>query len=46
MPRNFGVRQSASEFWNDGEPERDPKWPYWVIGAATLLLVGIGIFIA
>lgn len=46
MPRNFGVRQSASDFWNEGEPEHDARWPFYVAGAAVLLLVGIGIFIA
>lgn len=46
MPRNFGVRQSSNEFWNEGGPEPEVRWPFYVIGAAVLMIVGIGIFIA
>lgn len=50
MPRHFGVRarDEFDRFWNEpgNDNDRDATWPFWVIGAAVLLIVGIGIFIA
>jgi hypothetical protein len=46
MRRNFGIRQGANDYWNEGGSAREPRWPFYVIGAAVLLIIGIGIFIA
>jgi hypothetical protein len=47
-PRNFGLRRNDAwrSFWDEPQDERDPTWPFWVIGAVVAMLVGIGIFIA
>ena len=50
MPRNFLVRarQDADRFWNEpgNDNDRDMRWPFYVIGAAVIAIVLIGIFIA
>jgi hypothetical protein len=45
--RNFGLGKHivpADEFSPYLEPDR--IWPFYVIGAVTLMIVGIGVFIA
>jgi hypothetical protein len=49
MSRNFGLRHRDSawrSFWHEGEGERDPIWPFVVIGAAVALILGLGLLIA
>ncbi len=49
MSRNFGFRAKRSYIGADDfspYPEPDVRWPFYVLGALTLMLVGIGIFIA
>lgn len=52
MARNFGVKRNLfgdelfRAFWN--EPANDNvaelRWPYWVIGAAVLAAIAVGVF--
>lgn len=46
MPRNFGIRLSADEFWNEPTPEeREPLWPWLVIGAGIALALLVAMFV-
>jgi hypothetical protein len=52
MPRNFGLRRNLfgeemfRAFWdepaNDNEPEH--RWPIYVIMAAVIAIIAVGIF--
>jgi hypothetical protein len=49
MPRNFGLRRhhdTFREFWNGPSPEHrdDPVWPIYVILAAVLIILAVGVF--
>lgn len=36
------------KYWNDdtaSDNRRDPVWPYYVIGAAVVLIIGVGLFV-
>lgn len=46
MSRNFGVRERGDfdRFWNEPTDDHAARWPYFVIGAAVLAMIVIGIF--
>jgi hypothetical protein len=48
MPRNFGVRGGpVRDFWHErAGDEPESRWPFFVIGAAVVLIVLFGIFVA
>lgn len=49
MPRNFGVRDrgAINRFWNEpaNDNDRDPNWPYYVIGAAVAIVILVAVFV-
>jgi hypothetical protein len=48
MPRHFFSRSDNPwrSFWHEPEGERDPIWPFVVLGAAVALILALGLFIA
>lgn len=53
MPRNFGVRRDRSPkelfraFWDEpaNDNEQELRWPYWVVGAAVLAIIAVGMWV-
>ncbi len=49
MPRNFGLRRNDlgddwRSFWDEPAGEPAARWPFYVIGAAVALIIGVGFF--